>query len=137
MHFLLFSYGNFQSFLKSFPNNCVLRPNVPKINEGFVNLFEKKLKLCIYCNFLKKFFCKFGKIFRKMLRPPESLPGRSPKMFPPNRNPGGATACCALFSIKFEGEKFFHTDRNNYQQIYSIYYIDAFKDLMQSRNHST
>ena len=72
MHFLLFSQGNFQNFLKSFPNNCVFRPNVRKIKTGFVNFFEKQLKLCIYCNFLKKFYCKFSKIFR---RPGAPSPG--------------------------------------------------------------
>ena len=86
MHFLLFSQGNFENFLKCFPNNCVFRPNGRKINAGFVNFLKKQLKLCIYCNFyLRIFFCKFSKIFRRPggLRPPDPLPGRPPKMFPP------------------------------------------------------
>ena len=45
MHFLLFSQGNFQSFLKCFTNNCVFLPNVRIISAGFVNLFEKIAKI--------------------------------------------------------------------------------------------
>ena len=57
MHFLLLSQENFQNFLNSFPSYCVFRPNELKINAGFVILFGKnRLKLCIYCNFLKNFF---------------------------------------------------------------------------------
>ena len=62
MHFLLFSNENFQNFLKCFPNNCVFRPGVRKINTEFVNRFWKnRLNLFIYCNFLKKFLKTFEK----------------------------------------------------------------------------
>ena len=77
MHFLLFSKENFQNFLKFFQNNYVFRPYVRKINAGFVNFFWKnRLKLCIYCNFLKRFF----KIFENS---PASEGGAPPPDPPP------------------------------------------------------
>ena len=78
MQFLLFSQENFQNFLKYFTIYCVFRPDVRKNNAGYVNLFRKNsLKLCIYCNFLKKFF----KFFENSpasggLRPPQADPLR-------------------------------------------------------------
>ena len=47
--------------------------------------------MCIYCNFLKKSFCKFSKIFRGPGGSAPRTPTRpTPKKVPPNRSPGDA-----------------------------------------------
>ena len=64
------------------------------LTQGSLTFLEKRLELCIYCNFLKNFL-KFSNILRRPggCAPADPLLGRPPKNVPPpNRNPGGAAA---------------------------------------------
>ena len=95
--FLLTFYQSFSRFSQNFPTIWFFRPNSQKINAQFVQPFGKYAKIMHFLKFSKINFLKIFENFRKFYGirrapPPDLLRGRLPKVFPLNRNPGGAAA---------------------------------------------
>ena len=99
--------SNFQSkfsdFLKIFLTIWIFHPNARKINSGHLTFLKNKLK-CSFCIFIK-ICCTFSKILCCLggggLCPRTPYETDTPKVFPPNRNPGGAAGPIArkLFNV--------------------------------------
>ena len=84
-------WKHFKNFSK-FPNNVFLVQTREKLTHGLLNFLKNMQKSFIFCSFLKKLFENFRKLSGvRPGAPPLGPPTRpTPKVFPPNRNPGGA-----------------------------------------------